>query len=74
MATIICNNSAKKSVTFILNGGINILVFASQDGEYWFTVGRGYKTVNGAKRAAVKEMGRLGYTFDENEMKNLNID
>ena len=35
--------------------------------------GRIYSTASGAKKAAVKEMAQLGYTFDENEMENLEI-
>lgn len=77
MVTIKCNNSARKAVKFSLNGGQkdSIIVTALQDGEYWFSVGNGhiYKTTSGAKKAAVKEMAQMGYTFDENEMKNLEI-
>lgn len=77
MVTIKCNNSERKSVKFSLNGGQKdeIMVTAIQDGEYWFSVGNGriYRTASGAKKAAVKEMAQLGYTFDENEMKNLEI-
>ena len=71
MTTIKCNNSENKAVTFFPNGDINILVMALQDNEYWFTIGKGYKTVAGAKRAAVKEMARLGYTFNAKEMEKL---
>lgn len=74
MATIKCNNSDHKAVSFFLNGGINILVMAMQDGEYWFTIGRGYKNAKTAKRAAVKEMAKSGYTFDATEMENLVIE
>ena len=49
------------------------MVFAIEDGEYWFTIGKGYTTENGAKRAAVKTMAKYGYTFNEKEMKNLKI-
>lgn len=75
MTTIKCNNSERKAVEFFLNGGRKdeIMVFAIQDGEYWFTIGKFYKTVLGAKRAAVKVMAQHGYTFDANEMANLNI-
>lgn len=77
MVKIKCNNSESKSVQFTLNGGRKdeIMVFALQDGEYWFAVGNGrmYKTANGAKKAAVKEMGQFGYTFDEKEMRELAI-
>ena len=77
MATIKCNNSERKSVKFSLHGGRKdeIMVTAIQDGEYWFSIGndRIYRTVSGAKKAAVKEMSKMGYTFDENEMKNLEI-
>ena len=75
MTTIKCNNSDNKAVEFFLNGGRKdeIMVFAIQDGEYWFTIGKFYKTVSGAKRAAVKTMAKYGYTFDANEMANLNI-
>lgn len=77
MVSIKCNNSESMSVRFIPNGGRKdeILVFAIQDGDFWFAIGKGrlYSTLSGAKRAAVKEMGQFGYTFDENEMKNLEI-
>lgn len=75
MTTIKCNNSERKAVEFFLNGGRTdqIMVFAIQDNEYWFTIGKFYKTVSGAKRAAVKVMAQFGYTFDANEMANLKI-
>lgn len=72
MTTIKCNNSERKSVKF-MNNGETIIVFALQDGEYWFEIGDGYCTANGAKKAAVREMKKQGYTFDANEMKNLQI-
>ena len=50
-----------------------IMVFALEDGEFWFTIGDGYATETGAKRAAVKKMAKHGYTFNEQEMKNLKI-
>ena len=75
MKRINCNNSESKAVEFILNGGRKdeIMVFAVIDTEYWFTVGTFYKTEAGAKRAAVKAMAKLGYTFDADEMANLDI-
>lgn len=72
MAFISCNNSSSKSVCFFPNGN-TILVMACQDGEYWFSIGRCFKTIAGAKRAAVKALATLGYTFDESEMKSLKI-
>ena len=72
MTTIKCNNSERKAVEFF-NNGKTIMVFALQDGEYWFTIGDGYSTENGAKRAAVRKMAEHGYTFNESEMKNLKI-
>lgn len=74
MATIKCNNSDHKAVSFFLNGGINILVMAMQDGEYWFSIGNGYKNEKTAKRAAVKEFAKHGYTFDAKEMEKLVIE
>lgn len=74
MTTIKCNNSDRKAVSFFLNGGINILVMAMQDGEYWFSIGNGYKNEKTAKRAAVKEFAKHGYTFDAKEMENLVIE
>ena len=77
MVRIKCNNSERKSVQFTLNGGRKdeIMVFALQDGEYWFAIGNGrmYKTATAAKKAAMKEMARLGYTFDVKEMGELEI-
>ena len=72
MTTIKCNNSERKSVKFF-NNGATIMVFAIEDGEFWFTIGEGYGTENGAKRAAVRVMAKYGYTFDAQEMKNLKI-
>ena len=72
MTTIKCNNSERKSVKFF-NNGTDIMVFALEDGEFWFTIGDGYATEAGAKRAAVKKMAKHGYTFNEQEMKNLQI-
>ena len=72
MTTIKCNNSERKAVKFF-NNGTDIMVFALQDSEFWFTIGEGYATEAGAKRAAVKKMAKHGYTFNEQEMKNLKI-
>ena len=72
MVTIKCENS-NKSVSFFPNGGLSILVFAMQDGEYWFSIGNGYKTVAGAKRAAKKEMAKFGYRMNEKELERLVI-
>lgn len=76
MKGIKCNNSSSKSVRFFANGGNenDIMVFAIQDGEYWFTIGKSYKSLKNAKRAAVKEMAKHGYTFDEKEMEKLILD
>lgn len=73
--TIKCNNSNSKSVYFFPNGGNmnDIMVFAQQDGEYWFSIGKGYKTIANAKRAAIKAMAKMGYTFDDKEMQKLSI-
>ena len=38
--------------------------------EYWFTIGT-YKTLSGAKRAAIKAMERMGYTLNEDELNLL---
>jgi hypothetical protein len=72
MTTIKCNNSERKAVRFFNNGG-SFMVFAMEDGEFWFTIGQYYKTESGAKRAATKTMAKYGYTFDEQKMKNLKI-
>ena len=72
MTTIKCNNSERKAVKFF-NNGATIMVFAIEDGEFWFTIGKGYATENGAKRAAVKKMAKYGYTFDAKKMKDLKI-
>ena len=70
--TINCNNSSRKSVEFF-NNGATIMVFALEEGQYWFTIGEGYSTEAGAKKAAVKKMAKHGYTFNEQEMANLKI-
>lgn len=49
------------------------MVFALEYGQYWFTIGEGYSTEAGAKKAAVKKMAKHGYTFNEQEMKKLKI-
>lgn len=60
-----------KGVTFMKNGGREdeILVFAEMRiddrWEYWFSIGKFYKTLKAAKRSAVKKMAEMGYTFDE---------
>ncbi len=72
MTTIICNNSERKAVRFF-NNGSTIMVFALEDNEFWFTIGEGYETENGAKRAAVRVMAKHGYTFDSQEKKNIKI-
>lgn len=79
MITITCNNSNTKAVEFMRNGGRNdeILVFAvaydsySERYEYWFSIGKFYKTLKAAKRAAVRVMAKFGYTFDEKELEAL---
>lgn len=70
----IFDSSDRTAVSFFLNGGINILVMAMQDGEYWFSIGHGYKNAKTAKRAAVKEFAKHGYTFDAKEMEKLVIE
>ena len=75
MVAIKCNNSDSKAVSFFPNGGRadQIMVFATQDGEYWFSIGKSYKSAKSAKRAAVKAMLKHGYTFDTQEMESLTI-
>jgi hypothetical protein len=72
MTTIKCNNSERKAVKFF-NNGTDIMVFALQDGEFWFTIGEGYATEAGAKRAAVKKMAKHGYTLNANELEALTL-
>lgn len=71
MITINCNNSKSKAVKFF-NNGSTIMVFAIEEGEYWFTIGD-YRTEAGAKRAATRVMAKYGYTFDAQKMKNIKI-
>ena len=68
------NNSTRKSVVFFPNGGRedDVIVFVLEDGEFWFSLNNNYKSLKTAKRAAVKKMAKMGYTFDEKEMENLN--
>lgn len=75
MKSIKCNNSNSKAVTFFPNGGRadQIMVFATEDGEYWFSIGKFYKSEKSAKRAAVKTMLKYEYTFDAQEMESLTI-
>lgn len=80
MKTIKTNNK-NIAVDFWANGGNkkDIMVFALQwDSEYerfeyWFSIGEGYKTLNGAKRAAVKKMAKHGYTLNANELEDLTL-
>lgn len=73
------NNSATKAVRFLANGGDEscIMVFALQwDSynncfEYWFSIGKYYKNIKTAKRAALKKMNAYGYTFDEKEWEKI---
>lgn len=77
---IVCNNSKRKSVTFMRNGGKDdqVMAFANQQSdqegyhEYWFTIGT-YKSLKNAKRAAKRQLGNLGYTFDPVELETLNF-
>ena len=48
------------------------MVFACQEGEFWFTVGS-YKTLKGAKRSAVRKMADHGYKVDMNALNNLSV-
>jgi hypothetical protein len=75
MTTIVSNNSKNIAVKFLANGGDknDIMVFALEQGEFWFCIGEGYKTLKGAKRAAVKKMAKHGYTFNEKEMESLTL-
>ena len=59
-----CNNS-NKAVELMMdaNGFGGILAIATQDNEYWFTVGW-YKTEKGAIRSAKKQLARLGYELN----------
>ena len=61
---ITCKNS-DKAVEFMMNadGFGGILAIATQDKEYWFTVGW-YKTEKGAIRSAKKQLSRLGYELN----------
>lgn len=61
---IICKNS-NKAVELMMNadGFGGILAIATQENEYWFTVGW-YKTENGAIRSAKKQLSRLGYELN----------
>lgn len=71
--TINCENSPRKSVVFYPNGGnINdVLVFVREDNEFWFSLERSYKNLKNAKKAVMKKMASLGYTFNSQEMENL---
>ena len=72
--SINCNNSKEKSVVFMPNGGRedDVMVFVLEGGEFWFALQNNYRSLKNAKRAAVKKMEKMGYTFDEKEMENLN--
>lgn len=74
MIEIKCNNSKTKSVSFWRNGGHDdqVMVFAKEYNEYWFTIGT-YKSLKNAKRGAVRAMGDHGYTFDPVELETLNF-
>lgn len=72
--SIKCNNSASKSVEFYPNGGRedDVMVFVLEYGEFWFALNNNYCNLKNAKRAVIKKMAKMGYTFDETEMENLN--
>ena len=82
MTTIRTNNSKTTAVSFFANGGdeSDVMVFALQWDdynncfEYWFSIGKYYKSLKNAKRAAVKKMKEYGYTFNEKEMENLKFE
>lgn len=59
-----CKNS-DKAVTFMFDadGQGRILAIATQEGEYWFSVGW-YKTEANAIRASRKQLSALGYTLN----------
>lgn len=59
-----CNNS-NKAVELMMDadGFGGILAIATQENEYWFTVGW-YKTEKGAIRSAKKQLARLGYELN----------
>ena len=40
------------------------------DWDFWFTIGT-YKTLEGAKRAAIKAMDRMGYTLDPEDLNKI---
>lgn len=81
MTRVNATNSKIKAVRFLANGGnVNdIMVFAleynhdTKQYEYWFTIGDGYKTLNGAKRAAVKKMAKHGYTLNQKELDRVTL-
>lgn len=72
--SINCNNSKSKSVVFLPNGGRedDVMVFVLEDGEFWFALNNNYASLRNAKRAAVKKLAKMGYTFNEKEMESLN--
>ena len=71
----ITTTDGRKAVRFWVNGN-TIMVFALQKDykgywDYWYTIGKGYSTLAGAKRAAVREMRKMGYELDQNDLNNL---
>lgn len=72
MKEVKCINSGSKSVRFFRNGPEDIMVFACQDGELWFTVGS-FRTVAGAKRSAVRKMADHGYKLNIEQLKGIEL-
>lgn len=64
MKTIFCTDT-RKAVEMMMDADTmgRILAVATQDGEYWFTLGW-YKTEAGAVRSARKQLAALGYTLN----------
>lgn len=70
MKLLICTNQ-HKAVKFQKDAEGQIIVTAMQwnpvenQYEFWFSIGM-FKTFNGAKRSAIKQMNEQGYAFSDN--------
>ena len=74
MKLLICTNQSK-AVQFQKDAEGQIVVTAMQWNEiekryeFWFSIGT-FKTFNGAKRSAIKQMSDQGYHFSDNAIMN----
>lgn len=74
MKAIIRTSSEHKSVKIMANDS-QVMAFALQDGEFWFTIGRDsepvFRSIPEAIAAARTQMGEQGYTLNEQDISRI---